>query len=309
MRNRSTSVLSAVLFSTAFTVLASAEPVVDFDRIDAAGIVGELRQTARKSPGLDNRKVRTTSWRTERDCAHISFGVNDPLRSESIELESREYRDVCYPSGPNGGQNCYEQVYRSERRRVRVEVFGRGEMLPWERDVFLVCLDGSWLSASVVDASHAYELEVPGWRDDLISARAKHKTRSEPDPYGIVGDLTFDGPSGNFLLTLRDRWARYYASEPLVLELTLKRHHKNWFDETILTKEVTLPTAESYSVRYADYAAELKDKLKPGKKYYVNWRFKRSGSVSKNSWQKHRETDKVDYQGAGAAEADDLAAR
>lgn len=308
MKLRLLSLLTVLLLSTG-VLSVSAEPALDFDRIDAAKIVGELRHGIRRTPGLDSRRVRMTTWRTERDCAHISFGVNDPLRSESIELESREYRDVCYPSGPNGHQNCYEQIYRSERRRVRVEVFGRGEMLPWERDVFLVCLDGSWLTASVVDASHSYDLTVPGWRDNLISAHAKHKTRSQPDAYGITGDLTFDAASGNFLLGLRDRWARYYASEPLTLELTLKRHHKNWFDETILAKEITLPTAESYTVRYADFAEELKGKLKPGKKYYVNWRFKRTGPVSKNSWQNHRDTEKVEYQGAGTAEEGDWASR
>lgn len=288
-------------------------PAVDFDQgIDVTGVLGELRGEAAHhrydDPFRDDYRYRDGHrysprfGRTERDCATISFRPDDRLVSERVYLESREYEERCYEYPDRDGRtrrNCHEEWVRTYRRNARVEIVGRGEMLPWERDVFEVCLDGDWLTGYVRDASHKYDLDMPGWRGDTVVAHAMSKAQAEPDPHGIRAEhFRFDKEAGNFMLGLADKWAEYYQGETVRLTLKLKRYHKNWFDSTVLTKELDLPAGENYAVNFADYASELSGDLKNGKKYYVKWRFKRVGQVSKDSWQDYRETGKAKYEGA-----------
>lgn len=239
--------------------------------------------------------------RTERDCATISVRHDDPLRSERILLESRTFEERCRTHVDRDGRerrDCREEWVHTERRQVRVEIIGRGEMLPWERDVFRVCLDGRWLNASVIDASHEYDLRVPGRYDDTIQALAGGKIRSLPDPAGVrVSAFSMDAPTGNFKMELVDRWADYYQGERLSVSVKLKRHRKFWFDETVIEKEVSFSGGRSHSIAFSDFITDLKGKLKPGAEYYVKWRFRRLGQVSKNGWVDYRETGRAAYEG------------
>ncbi len=319
--------IAALLFSAG--TASALETPLNFDQgVDVSGIVQELKGEAQEVTTLDVKGAGAYN-REERDCADISFGPNDPTTSERIMLESRIYeyrcygggrrpypypRDPYYPRrgvdrgripripppdiGRRRGQDCYEEWVRTERRRARVSVSGRGEMLPWERDVFEVCLQGDWLTAHVRNASHKFDIETPGWRGDTVMASAIRKIRSQPDPYGIKETaFGFDEGVGNFVLELADRWIEYYEGEKIGLTLKLRRYHKNWFDSTVLEKKIELPASASYRINFADFVAELSGELKPGKKYYVDWRFKRIGQVSKDDWQKFRETGKVHYRG------------
>lgn len=279
--------LAAVLGGGAAQAQSRATP--DFDQgIDARGALEDLRH---QRYGPDDRWAHPNYNRTERDCAVISFRPNDPLVSQPYTLESRQYQERCYPSGPNGERYCHDEWVWTERRHVRVEVVGRGEMLPWEEDAFEVCLDGRWLYARVYDASHEYSLSERG---DSFIARAGRKVPALPDPVGVINEsFAFDGASGNFALTLRDRWASYYGGDQTVFKLKLKRHRENWFDETLVEKEVAFPAADSYKLAFAQWASEMNPKPENGKKYYVEWRFKRAGKVSKDKWQKAWESDKA----------------
>ncbi|HBL15845.1 MAG: hypothetical protein A2X36_03380 [Elusimicrobia bacterium GWA2_69_24] len=297
------------------------ETPLDFDQgVDASALAGELQTQAKEGDGLKAAEFARATFREDRDCTTFSFGPQDPLRSERVELRSAIYEWVCYPdpyypNPPNypyppnqppyyprprvqAGQNCQERWVRTEHRSVRMEISGRGEMLPWERDVFEVCLQGQFLNAYVTDASHKYDLDVPGWSGDLVQARAIQKTAAEPDPAGIQAEsFLYDAEGGSLVLSLRDRWAQFYKGERVRVQLVVKRDVPNWFDETALDKELELPAADAYKLRVADYASELRSDLKPGKPYYAEWRFKRVGQVSKNSWQKKLETARAEYQG------------
>ena len=110
--------------------------------------------------------------------------------------------------------------------------------------------------------------------------------------------FAFDSPSKGFELALKDRWASYYAGGSIVLSLTLKRERAGWFDDTLLEKELSLPAAESYRVRFSDFASEFSKPLEPGKNYYVQWKFKRVGAVSRPTWQKQKETATAAFPGA-----------
>lgn len=286
----------SVLLATAVAALLSGGPaqaqtrsLPDFDQgIDARETFDHIR---RHRPGTDERWAHPNYYRTERDCTLISFKATDPLVSPRVTLESRQYQERCHPSGPNGGQTCHDEWVWTERRHVRVEIVGRGEMLPWEEDSFEVCLDGRWLDARVYDASHEYSLAERG---DTILARAGRKVPALPDPVGIINEsFAYDPAKGNLVLGLRDRWASYYAGETTVLKVKLRRHRQGWFDDTLIEKELSFSANETYSVNFADFANELNPKPENGKKYYVEWRFKRQGKISKDKWQKSWESDKA----------------
>lgn len=294
---RSLLLAAAVALVSGATAQAQTLAHPEFDQgIDARGALEGLRH---RRPGPDELWAQPNYYRSERDCALISFRTTDPLVSPRVTLESREYQERCYPSGPNGERHCREEWVWTERRHVRVEIVGRGEMLPWEEDAFEVCLDGRWLNARVYDASHEYDLVERG---DTIIARAGRKVPALPDPVGIISEsFTYDGALGNFVLKLRDRWASYYAGETTAVKVKLRRHRQGWFDDTLLEKELSFPAAESYAISFADYANELNPKPQNGKKYYVEWRFKRAGKVSKDKWQKAWESDKAVFGEASAA--------
>ena len=311
--------IAAALMSA--PVANALEHNLNFDQgVDVSGLVKEMKKETKKVNHKSGFNARPLFDREERDCATVSFRPEDPATSERIRLESRIYREDCYdipdhprPPRPRDRQRlhsisssdvsamrreCRERWVRTETRHVRVEVSGRGEMLPWERDVFQVCLQGQWLTAHTIDASHKYTLDTPGWNGDTVFARAISKARSNPDPNGIQAAFGFDQETGNFSLQLRDRWLEYYEGENVTFEVRLVRYHKNWFDSTALKKELTLPAAELNRVNFADYVSELSGDLAPGKEYYVKWRFKRVGQVSNDKWQDFRETGKVKYEGA-----------
>ncbi|MFH2203411.1 MAG: hypothetical protein ABIJ96_09875 [Elusimicrobiota bacterium] len=297
---------------------------LNFDQgVDVSGLVKEAKKEV-KAAGVNSKfEARPLFRREERDCATVSFRPGDPMTSERISLESRIYEEICYniPDAPRHprphprkgdrigdrrpnhsynakSRECHERWVSTERRQARIEVSGRGEMLPWERDIFQVCLQGQWLSAHVVDASHKYSLDVPGWNGDTVLARALSKNRANPDPNGIQAAFGFDQETGSFSLQLKDRWIEFYEGEKVTVEVRLVRYYKNWFDSTALKTEITIPAAEVHRVNFADYAQELSGDLKPGKEYYVKWRFKRVGQISNDKWQDYRETEKVTYEGA-----------
>ncbi|MBI4679297.1 MAG: hypothetical protein HY748_17115 [Elusimicrobia bacterium] len=292
--------LSAVLGALSLVIVVWAGPAlaedikVDFD--GKKGVAVPVLQQIRDGNGpapVTHPKARPVMLRTERDCVTVSFSPDEPPVSDRIRLYSREYREVCH-TGPNGQHYCHEELAWTYSASVRVQVTDRGPMLPWERDVFWVCLDGRWLEGDVIDASHQYSLKWQGTSyDATLLAKAGAKTRSLPDPNGITAAApAYDGVAKNFILELADRWGEYYNGDQTVLTVQLKRNRPNWFDDLIVEKEISLPAAKTYAVRFADYAAEFSQSLKPGVEYYVNWRFKRVGSVSKDKWMKYRETGK-----------------
>ncbi|MEK9146071.1 MAG: hypothetical protein AAB339_10715, partial [Elusimicrobiota bacterium] len=257
------SIVSAFFAVSTALALALPSPAAQpsFDQgVDIQAVLGELKESAKE----DRTEVQGVAAknRTESDCVVFSFTPEEPTLSDSVLLESRVYEQRCYPTGDRG-QSCHEEWVRTERRRIRMQILDRGPMLPWERDVFRVCLDGHWFDARVLDASHEYALRLPGgWGGGTIEARAGAKTAAAPDPAGIqVESFSFEAASKGFELALKDRWSSFYTGESTVLSLTLKRERAGWFDDTLLEKELSLPAAEAYRVRFSDFASEFSKPL------------------------------------------------
>jgi hypothetical protein len=295
---RSKPIIYAAAALLALSLQASAgeqENSVEFDGgVDIRSILQGAKEKA-DAEVLKPENFQAAYSRWERDCATVSMGAQDPTTSERITLESRFYQERCYPSGPNGERSCHDEWAHTERRSVRIRLVGRGEMLPWERDVFRVCLDGHWLNADQIDASHEYSIQEPNWNDDTIVATALRKVSSLPDPAGIFAQaLAAENGAKSFTLTLSDRWTSYYSGEQTVISVQFKRHRSGWFDDKLEEFEVSFPSADKYEIKFNDL------KVQNNASYYVKWRFKRSGSVSKDKWQGWWETEKVRYHDASA---------
>ncbi|MBI5242691.1 MAG: hypothetical protein HY922_03275 [Elusimicrobia bacterium] len=290
----------AVLVSLLAPAMAAETPALNFDQgVDVKSVLNGARESAKEM-----KSVRA-AWgeHYDTDCADVTLDART-TDSGAFDLVSRIYQEQCYPvGGPHEGQHCYDQLVAVERRTVNLRAEGRSAMLPWEKDVFEVCLSGWWLNARVRQASHKYSLDVPGhMHSGTIVAKALEKIASLPDPDGIA-ITSYEPGTGDFNLEFADKWSEYYPGEQTVLRILLR--HDAFLGAAILEKEITLPAAAGYKLRLADYSAEFKSKPKPGHKYIVKWSFKRLGKVSKDAWVKERKSDSKPLGGASLMAVDD----
>lgn len=261
-------------------------PAVNFDQgIDAAAILKDAKAAAKKDATVVEA-LYPGGRRTMPDCVTVSFGANDPASSPSFDLQSTEYVEECWQTGDpryGGGRQCYERPGMTYRERASVTIRDRRPLLPWERDAFRVCLDGPWLSINELETAYDYRLISGGNYDGAYVVAPGKKIAQRPDPVGVLGEL-----DSAMKLTLKDRWASYYAGETVEIKWTLKKDVPNWFDPVIGQGQFSAAAAEAY-------AADLSKagKLESGKSYYVEYSIRRVGKVSKDSWTKALETNKV----------------
>ena len=260
-------------------------PAVSFDQgVDASAILAQAKEAAKK----DATVVEAADFggrRTMPDCVTVSFGANDPAASPTFSLRSQEYIEECYQTGDprhGGGRQCYERPGMSYHELASVTIRDRQALLPWERDTFRVCLDGPWLSINEIETAYDYRLVSGGSYNGAYVLAPGRKTAQRPDPVGVLGEL-----DSSMKLTLKDKWASYYAGESIEIKWTLKKDVPNWFDPVIAQGSLNGAVAESY-------AADLsKNKFENGKSYYVEYQVRRLGKVSKDSWTKALETNKT----------------
>lgn len=276
--------------------LRAETPFVNFDQgIDVSGILSQARKEAAKPETAPIKAAQMSSTRYDSDCVTFRFGPNDPLQSEGVWLNSREWVEECHyephPPHGGGGRYCHERPGYSYRERVQVTLRERKPLYPWEADSFRVCLQGPWIDVDELETAYDYSRDGGGSRDGNIVLVPGRRLLTRADRAGITGSLT-----AGLKLNLADRWASYYAGEKVTLRLKLRRDVPNWFDSTLLEKEFTFPTAEAYLVDFQAFAKDFAHKAEAGKNYYVELSFKREGSVSKNDWVKETETGRVAYQ-------------
>lgn len=230
------------------------------------------------------------SSRRTTDCRKVRFAANGATLSQPVRLESRFYRERCSRDS-EGNRRCEEQYVGSERRTVTIRVEKRGRMLPWEEDVFNVCLSGTQLDVKAVEASHQYRFGMPDMREDLIVATAGDKLPTNPDPAGIRLEA-FSTGSQSFSAAFSDQWASYYAGEDIVLSLEIRQNKRFWSDETVLRKDVRISAQDSYSIALA--MTEFMKRPESGQKYFLKWSFQRLGRISKPTWMGEWQTIAVD---------------
>lgn len=295
MRTPSLSPLAAALL-----VLALPAAAIDFDAgLDAAAVLAEAKTVSAPAAPVAAANVRAAGFRRyERDCVSFRFGPNDGLVSESVWLRSTEWVEECYQTGDprhGGGRQCHERPGRTYRERVQVKLAERKPLAPWESDSFEVCLEGPWVDVRQHESAYEYRRAAGTGQEGTIVATPVKKTPMRPDPTGVIGTLASD-----LTVTFADKWASYYTGETVSIKMTVKKHLPNWFDPTLLEKEVELPVASTYVL---DLAAELvaaNSRPEAGKSYYVEYQVKRVGAVSKPVYTKSLESNKAAYAPAAA---------
>lgn len=264
----------AVSIPAAILALAIASPA----SADITALVGSLKKKAQGDKSKDIKETYNATRRSDRDCVTFRFDPDGPTVSEAVWLRSTEYRDEC-TYDPRGGRHCHEVPGWTYRERVQVELQNRQELFPWEREAVAVCLDGNWLSIHEVDLAHKY---TSSRRGGYYTLTAGERKPMNPDRHGIEAGAP-ESAGDNVAVNFADKWASYYAGEQTVLMVKLKREIKNWFDPTLVKKELTFAAADNYRIDFGEYASEFSENLKAGKKYYVEWSFKRIGKISKDT--------------------------
>lgn len=285
--------MSAVLAAGAVTAHA-------FDQgVDAKAALAAAKEGAKEDKAAVEGKA--LKYRAERDCARFSFDPEGPEVSESVWLRSTEYDEECHTSGDprnGGGRWCREVPRWTHRERVQLRLEGRQKLFPWEKETFEVCLEGRWLSLYTVAAAHDYKANRSGG-DYTLHAGARKAMN--PDRGGIQAEAPV-AKDAALAVTFKDRWASYYAGEKVKIKATLKREVEGWFDPTLKEVEVEFDAADSYEIDFNKYAADFSERLKPGKKYYVEYGFSRHGKVSKDTFMKAGDGPAGEYRPAGFVE-------
>ena len=274
---------------------AAARPAADFTQ---GFELGAFMEAAPPAPEASPAKLDFfNKLRATRGCKFVSFRAGAPAVSSPVTLTSHVFETVC--EDYQDGRHCYEKLLRRETRKVTVELTGERTPLPWEREVFGLCLEDTTLTVEVAEASHNYKIrKKPGRPVYRVEALAQGKIAENPDPSGITARL-WELPAGGDapVLELKDKWAEFYrglpGAERTVIKFTLKQDNPHWFDGVILEKELELEPAELYRLDFSALAAEFRRPLEAGRQYYVRWGFSRKGSVSKGSFVNGGETTRL----------------
>jgi hypothetical protein len=153
---------------------ASAAPAVDFDKgLDAKAFLSAAKAGAKADK--TDLQAAGLKYRAERDCARFTFSPDGPEVSEAVWLRSTEYYEECHQTGDprhGGGRYCREVPRYTHRERVQLEVRNRQKLFPWEKEVFEVCLEGSWLNLYSIRTATSTG-EPPGG-DYVLNAGARH---------------------------------------------------------------------------------------------------------------------------------------
>jgi hypothetical protein len=220
--------------------------------------------------------------RFEPDCKDVVFQPEDAPVSRPVNLTSQEWVTDCVPSG--SGESCWEHPGRTDSLLVRLTLANRRPLLPWESDVFRVCLQGPALRTEPVSTSYDYRIVSDGALDGSVVLSPGAKRVLAPDPRGVQATLT-----PGLTLAFHDQWASFYPGGEIILKISLRKEVYFWPDENVVEKEITLPVAENYTV-------ELSGAGKPGEIYYARYAVRRLGGlVSTEAETPALQTQKVSF--------------
>jgi hypothetical protein len=262
-------------------------PRVDLDwpKLDAKAIVEEAK-IASAAQASNVASLPVGSFWVTRDCARLHFEPNGPSVSESVWLRSTEWRQECtyIPLPPSGGNYvCRDVPGWTYQQRAQAEIVNRQSVLPWERETFEVCLQGNWLNFYTINA--AYDYQVRNNHDGYYTLTPGKKIAMNPDPTGITMHKWLNTGKG-LVMEFSDRWASHYgAGEQTVIHVAI------YGRKLAAEGDITFTPAGTYRLDLA----QLNVKLEAGREYYAKWGFKRMGSISKSTYIRRGETEKVVY--------------
>ncbi len=291
-------------FALALALAVPASAAASEPTFDASAVLSQARGAAARDVSVVAPRAAA---RYDVDCATLRFGPDGRTSSDVVYLQSREWVEQCYYEYPPGCDpryyncqpyyRCYERPGYTYRQNVQVILQSRQPLLPWESDAFQVCLQGPWSDIRVEDSAYAYKQVSGGGRDGSFLMAPGQKRAMAPDPAGIA----LESLSAGLVLTLKDKWAAYYAGEKTALRLVVKRRNPNWFPKKVAEIAITLPPADRFSVNLLDFAAEFSQQPIAGRDYFVEASFQRIGKISTAEEVDAGASNDATYQPAGGA--------
>lgn len=299
-----------IMLITSCLLLSNLNAEINFDK----GLSGTEMKRDIVSVGVPDVKYGVPgSVRYTKDCARFTFGPSDgEIMSEKVWLRSDEYRTECYTTyvpGPNGQQvpqqNCHENHYMTYHRQAQINIKPR-KLLPWEKEVFEVCLEGNWMDLYTIEAGYKYKVKQVGYGDTLFELYPEYKIKTKPDLDGLnYVEFKYNKDTGKYKFVVKDKWFNEYAGEKVYIKIELKKDKANWFDSSLGTKEFTFNVAPVYEMEFSE--DELvkpqnnsdenykggDEKLFETRGFYLKWGFKRIGEISKDTYMDKGETSRV----------------
>ncbi len=136
----------------AFAQLAGAQ--INFDKgVDVKSAITSARASEAVIPEAKFPMVTDIT----RDCKKITFTAADPLTSPLVSLVSRESSQDCQNMGYPVGQICIPS-FRNYRAEAQIVVTQPRELQPDQKEVFEVCLWGSFLSLKPLSTVYKYSV-------------------------------------------------------------------------------------------------------------------------------------------------------
>lgn len=283
--------------AAALALPASAEPA-----FDPAAALSEARAAAVQD--VSSVRPRVAS-RYDVDCATVRFGPDGRLSSDVVYLQSREWVEQCYYEYPPGCDpryyncqpywRCYERPGYTYRQNVQVLLQSRLPLRPWEYDSFQVCLQGPWSDISTRESAYFYKHVSGGGREGTFLMAPGSRRAMAPDPSGI----TLESLSSSLVLTVKDKWAAYYAGEKTALTLVVKRRNPNWFPKKVAELKLQFAPVETFKLDLLAFASEFSQQPVAGRDYFVEASFQRLGQISTAETMDAGASNDATYQPAG----------
>lgn len=303
---------------------AAAEPFVDFDagRSNVQVVSAEAKAQAGKllarvplaphvnegtacsaskavEPGPVDLAVRPAAFcSASADCVDFILDPQDK-QTEYFPLRYTDQAEVCR-YGPRGERDCYCEMRWTTNARVQIRIPERKTPFPWERERFRMCLERNYVDYYEIATAFEYDAKFIE-NTAVVVATPKGKIPMNPDKDGInLESFASDAAANNYTLVLADKWASYYKGEQTVLKLKLRK--KVFLGaSTIFETELRLAPADRYTVRFADYASKFSSPLEDGGKYFVEWKFQRSGAISKDKTVDKDDSAAIEFHKSSAA--------
>ena len=144
--------IASLAFILAFVQIAGAE--INFNQsVDVTAAINSAKASDAVIPAVRFPVLVNST----RDCKKITFTATDPLTSPAVSLASREEYQDCQNMGPYVGQVCFPS-YQNYSANAQVVVTQPRELKPGQKEVFEVCLWGSFLSMKPVSTVYKYSV-------------------------------------------------------------------------------------------------------------------------------------------------------
>ncbi len=179
-----------VIFGLLLGFAPCANAAVNFDQgIDIKTVIQQATDSDIQIPAARFPMVTDVT----RDCKKITFTQSDPLVSPEISLVSRETSQDCQNMGYPAGQICFPN-YRTYRETPKITITAPRELKPDQKEVFEVCLWGSFLSLKPVSTVYKYSVNQLLGNFELTPAlpvRTLEVSKAAADTCSLVMDSNY----------------------------------------------------------------------------------------------------------------------